>query len=631
MTIRILLSAVAMTAFVVSISRPAESACSPAPFAAGPAGTITLAGAPRPSGFAGRVVDSNGVGLASCLAGSGAPDGTAANPCIFDPVEPGNALSAALGRGLEGFWFLADNVFATSGPASIIGRVVAGLESTFLPATVADGNQTQFQRLRIRMDVNATGYYIVEHPWGSKTYEISSLQSGSGLSKGEINDTLDVPFASGQLVNGLVTPFLKWDPSVLPAAPPGYLGDGFTPHEVVGSACDANFVRVTAVGIDGLTPIAIDPTDADGDGLPHVFTSRLFTVMGQAVSSPIASSPASLDFGQQSMNTTAPGQAVTLTNTGVSALSVTSLTVTTGFDVAHGCTTLAASASCMATLTFTPGSEGSHAGTLTLQTSAGPAVVPLTGTGERSLVTHYYRSILRRVPDAGGKAFWESEKVRLPSLGADVNETWYAMATFFFFSGEYQSFNRDDAGFVTDLYNTFFNRGPDAGGLTFWTGQLASGMPREVVLVSFMFSTEFQGFTQAIFGNGQARKEVDTVVDFYRGLLSRLPDDGGFASWVSQFRSAQCAGAGSVNNTVEAISGSFAGGAEYASRNRTNAEFVGDLYNAFLRRGGDLVGVQFWISQLTGGATRSAIRQQFIASPEFQGRVAAIVAQGCLR
>ncbi|MBK8321717.1 MAG: DUF4214 domain-containing protein [Betaproteobacteria bacterium] len=220
--------------------------------------------------------------------------------------------------------------------------------------------------------------------------------------------------------------------------------------------------------------------------------------------------------------------------------------------------------------------------------------------------------------------------MRLPSLGANVNETWYAMATFFFFSSEYQSFNRDDTGFVSDLYSTFFNRPADGGGLTFWTGLLAQGMPREVVLVSFMFSTEFQTFTQAIFGNVQARKEVDTVVDFYRGLLSRLPDDGGLASWVGQFRAAQCAGAGSVYSTVEAISSSFANGGEYASRNRTNAQYVGDLYNAFLRRGGDLGGVQFWISQLTGGATRSAIRQQFIASPEFTNRVNAIIAEGCV-
>ena len=155
-------------------------------------------------------------------------------------------------------------------------------------------------------------------------------------------------------------------------------------------------------------------------------------------------------------------------------------------------------------------------------------------------------------------------------------------------------------------------------------------MPREVVLVSFMFSTEVQAFTQAIVGNVAARKEVDTVLDFYRGLLSRLPDDGGFASWVAQFRAAQCSGAGAVYTTVESISSGFAGGAEYASRNRTNAQYVGDLYNAFLRRGGDLGGVQFWISQLAWGATRSAIRQQFIASPEFTNRVNAIIAEGCV-
>jgi len=281
MTKRIFLGAVAMAALCGTASWPALPACAPTPFATGPIGTITQAGVPRPSGFAGRVVDSNGVGLASCLAGTGTPDGTAANPCFFDPVEPGNAFSAALGRGLEAFWFLADNVFATSGPAAIIGRVVAGVESTFFPTTVADGNQTQFQRLRIRMDVSATGRYTVEHPWGSKTYEVTTLQSGTGLSKGEINDTLDVPFASGQLVDGLVTPFLKWNPAIAPAAPPGYLGDGFTPHAVVGSPCGADFVRVTAVGLDGVTPIAIDPADLDGDGKTNAFASRLFTVMGQ--------------------------------------------------------------------------------------------------------------------------------------------------------------------------------------------------------------------------------------------------------------------------------------------------------------------------------------------------------------
>ena len=56
--------------------------------------------------------------------------------------------------------------------------------------------------------------------------------------------------------------------------------------------------------------------------------------------------------------------------------------------------------------------------------------------------------------------------------------------------------------------------------------------------------------------------------------------------------------------------------------------------SAFLRRGapGDLAGVTFWINQIASGAmSREAVRKAFVASPEFQSRVAAIIAQGCLQ
>jgi hypothetical protein len=125
-----------------------------------------------------------------------------------------------------------------------------------------------------------------------------------------------------------------------------------------------------------------------------------------------------------------------------------------------------------------------------------------------------------------------------------VNEAWYAMAQAFYFSAEYLAFNRSNSEFVTDLYTSFYNRAPDGGGLAFWTGELDAGLPREVLLAGFMFSPEFQAFTQAIFGNTTARAEVEAVGDFYRGFLARLPDDGGFGYWVGRFRTAQCQGAG---------------------------------------------------------------------------------------
>jgi hypothetical protein len=257
--------------------------------------------------------------------------------------------------------------------------------------------------------------------------------------------------------------------------------------------------------------------------------------------------------------------------------------------------------------------------------------VPLAGVGERSLVIHYYQSILDREPDGAGKAYWEGERARVVNLGASVNETWFAMAQQFYFSAEYAAFNRDNTAFVNDLYDTFFNRVPDSGGLSFWVGNLDAGMPREVVLTAFMFSPEFANFTAAIFGNTAARAEVDMVMDFYRGLLARLPDDGGFSFWVGRFRAAQCQGASAVNAEAEAMSSAFAQSAEYGARARTNAQYVGDLYNAFLRRGGDLSGVQFWINELNSGArSREAVRQAFVASAEFQNRVAAVISQGCI-
>jgi hypothetical protein len=353
-----------------------------------------------------------------------------------------------------------------------------------------------------------------------------------------------------------------------------------------------------------------------------------------------------LVFGGQSMGTTSPPKAVGF---GLNVpVTVTAITVSAQFGQSNDCATVPANQTCTIQVTFSPtpvvGAVNASlpvTGTLTITSSnVGSFTVALSGIAEKSLVTHYYSSILRRAPDAGGKQFWINQATLMSSLGVNVNEAWYAMAQQFFSSAEYASFNRTNNGFITDLYVTFFNRAPDPGGLDFWVQQLTSGLPREVALAGFMFSAEFAGFTSAIFGNAATRAEVGVVMDFYRGLLSRLPDQDGLAFWVNRFRVAQCAGAGNVYGEVEEISRQFANGGEYLGKNRTNAQYVGDLYNAFLRRGGDLGGVNSWINFLVAppalgageqaGTARERVRRQFIASGEFQARVNAIVNQGCL-
>ncbi len=346
---------------------------------------------------------------------------------------------------------------------------------------------------------------------------------------------------------------------------------------------------------------------------------------------PPVPSPSSLDFGGQSMRTTSPAHSVVFTNVGPVALTVTSATASAGFAVTHNCASLAPGATCKADVTFTPTASGTITGSLTLATSQGGVSVSLQGVGERSLVTYYYQSILHRTPAASEKSFWEGEANRVSGLGASVNEVWYAMAQTFFSSAEYASFGRDDRGYVTDLYNTFFVRAPDDAGLAFWMSQLAAGLPREILLAQFMFSTEFASFTQSIFGTGTARPEVIVVMDFYRGILGRLPDNAGFTYWVQQFRAAECAGAAAVAAQADAISSGFLNSGEYAGRARSNPQIVGDLYNAFLRRGGDLAGASFWIGQLSSGRqSLGQARQAFLFSPEFGARIAAMAAQGCV-
>jgi hypothetical protein len=244
------------------------------------------------------------------------------------------------------------------------------------------------------------------------------------------------------------------------------------------------------------------------------------------------------------------------------------------------------------------------------------------------LITNYYETILNRAPDPGETLFWASEAARMVGFGASAKESFIVMGVYFFTSAEYLGRQRDDTAYVTDLYHSFLQREPDAAGLTFWLGQLAAGLSRNIALLNFAFSPEFSQYMTAQVGD-TGRAEVYTVVDFYRGFLNRLPDNAGFSYWVGRFRTAQCQDNRAILTEVESMSSQFLNSAEYQGRNRTNSQFVDDMYNTFLRRGGDLAGVNFWIGQLAT-SSRDQIRQQFKLSPEFQGRVNAILAQGCL-
>jgi hypothetical protein len=81
-------------------------------------------------------------------------------------------------------------------------------------------------------------------------------------------------------------------------------------------------------------------------------------------------SPSTLSFGNQVLTTTSASQPVTITNTGTTAITFTSIAASTQFGETDNCgTSLAASASCTVNVTFTPTTTGTQAGTLTLTDS----------------------------------------------------------------------------------------------------------------------------------------------------------------------------------------------------------------------------------------------------------------------
>ncbi len=122
------------------------------------------------------------------------------------------------------------------------------------------------------------------------------------------------------------------------------------------------------------------------------------TGSGTAPTAPGATlAPTSLDFDSQRVNTTSEAQTATLTNTGTSALTITSIGISGpnagDFAQTTDCpispSTLAPTASCAITATFTPTAAGTRTASVVVtdDASGSPQNVALGGTGTAPLAT----------------------------------------------------------------------------------------------------------------------------------------------------------------------------------------------------------------------------------------------------
>jgi len=275
--IKVGILALAMLFALIPAAQGACPADGATPFLAGPINPTDPAD-PNYNGFASYVQDTQGLALALCL-----------NPafCFFDPPIPNNAFSVKIGFGAEAFWWLSEASLTTVTGLSALVTMAA--EAAFITEEPTDGEQFPFTRLRLRADVPFPGIYTVTHPYGRETFVIPAVGAAQ-----EIRESFDIEFMPNAVNRGRVGPWLTWDTFSNQAGVPGdplldinndglsdFVGDAATPHRVKGSPCRNNFFRISAVQLNGVTPLNIDPDDEDGDGSISSKTTDLFVTSGR--------------------------------------------------------------------------------------------------------------------------------------------------------------------------------------------------------------------------------------------------------------------------------------------------------------------------------------------------------------
>ena len=118
-------------------------------------------------------------------------------------------------------------------------------------------------------------------------------------------------------------------------------------------------------------------------------TNQSVALSGVGVAPSASLNPTTLSFGNQAVGTTSAAQVVTLSNTGIGPLSISSIGIggmnPGSFAQANTCgNMLAVNGSCPISVTFKPGSTGSKSAVLQVHDAAGTQSASLSGTGTTS-------------------------------------------------------------------------------------------------------------------------------------------------------------------------------------------------------------------------------------------------------
>ena len=235
-------------------------------------------------------------------------------------------------------------------------------------------------------------------------------------------------------------------------------------------------------------------------------------------------------------------------------------------------------------------------------------------SGFAGFIERLYTMALDRDSDPEGKAYWIRQVVEEGKTGAEC-------ARFFLLgSDEFLGRNLTTEKFVEILYDTFFDRVPDAEGKKGWIEAIQSGRKTKADVVNdFIESTEWCDVcaSYGVKSGAQwhkATKPSENAKNFatrlYTCCLKRDAEAGGLQYWALALTNLEKTGASAAQFFFE--------GEEFVGLKTSDKEYITRLYTTFMDREPSEKEVGYWINELTSGRnTRQSILAFFAQSPEF--------------
>jgi RHS repeat-associated protein len=177
---------------------------------------------------------------------------------------------------------------------------------------------------------------------------------------------------------------------------------------------------------------------------------------------------------------------------------------------------------------------------------------------------------------------------------------------------------RTNAQYVGDLYSAYLQRGPDDGGLGWWTGQVATN-GRANVCNAFEGSAEFITLVSTLYGTAVSDNERTEhfVNNLYLGSRGTNASPTELQTQRDALNAAAALGFSQVQTQAETMARALFV-SQINDTSLGNAQYVTNLYETFLQRGPDAGGLGFWSPQASVGQGRQNVMDQFATCGPFR-------------